>query len=506
MRLGIIDLGTNSVRFDVHQFQGSGRSKLLHREKLMVRLGQGVFSVGKLDPHAVRRTISAFTSFAATMKQLRIDRTVAFATSALREARDREALLSTLQTKTGIEVRVISGSEEARLIALGVLKSEKRLPRGNFGLIDIGGGSTEICICRGRELRFSESFPLGTARLQQIFLKQSPPRPSPKSLLEPTEHLRNHIRSTLLRKATMEEWPKTPELIGSSGTIRALAKLLKKKCGGTRIQLSELSKLTKLMTPMTTGELLSLPGMESKRVDMILAGAILLEESMKALGAKKLVTTELALRDGILEEERTTLRSHQPSSFALHLDEIRERTKKFYLTSSGGDHPLHVEKLALQLYDGLTRLHDLPRDLRPLLQAAALFHDLGEHISPVDHEEHSAYIVLHADLPGLHAEDREWISKLCLLHRKPRLQDRDLAWIDDREERRSFQKLLAILQVADALDRSHQGKLRIQKLRQTLDKVVLRVTRIRDHELERLRLEQKKVLFEEIFQKKLILL
>src|SRR5579883_2140764 len=113
MRLAVIDLGTNSVRFDVQQIGPKDRVRLLHREKLMVRLGQGVFSDAKLDANAIRRTLHAFLSFKATAEKLRADRTIAFATSALREAYDSQKLLHLLKKRTKISVRVISGAEEA---------------------------------------------------------------------------------------------------------------------------------------------------------------------------------------------------------------------------------------------------------------------------------------------------------------------------------------------------------------------------------------------------------
>ncbi|RYZ70072.1 MAG: hypothetical protein EOP09_06640, partial [Proteobacteria bacterium] len=162
MRVAIIDLGTNSVRFDVHQFGPKNLKQLLHREKMMVRLGQGVFATGKLNREAIRRTVLAFQSFQKTSGEMRVDRMVAFGTAALREAGDGQIFVETIKEKTGIEIQVISGAEEARLIALGVLKNEKRA-KGRHGLIDIGGGSTEITICLDKTPVVGASFSLGTA-------------------------------------------------------------------------------------------------------------------------------------------------------------------------------------------------------------------------------------------------------------------------------------------------------------------------------------------------------
>ncbi|MEO5970726.1 MAG: hypothetical protein ABIQ95_12440, partial [Bdellovibrionia bacterium] len=174
MRIGIIDLGTNSVRFDIHSVTPPGEAHLLHREKLMIRLGEGVFLDGKLDPHAIRRAVHAFMSFKNTAERFQVEKIVAFATSALREAKDAVHLIDRIRQKTQIEIRIISGEEEAKLIALGILSHESF--KGRYGLIDIGGGSTEISICHNKNILNSASFPLGAARLQQVFLKTSPPK------------------------------------------------------------------------------------------------------------------------------------------------------------------------------------------------------------------------------------------------------------------------------------------------------------------------------------------
>src|SRR5690349_20184162 len=148
MRIAIIDLGTNSVRFDIHQLgPKKGSVRQLHREKIMVRLGQGVFLNGKLDRSAIQRTLHAFTRFKKSAAQFKAAKTIAFGTSALRESSDGEKFLKLVHERTGIQIRVISGSEEAQLIALGILSNEKT-PKGKYALVDIGGGSTEISICR----------------------------------------------------------------------------------------------------------------------------------------------------------------------------------------------------------------------------------------------------------------------------------------------------------------------------------------------------------------------
>ena len=166
MRIAIIDLGTNSVRFDIQQLgPGKRQVRQLHREKIMVRLGQGVFLNGKLDRSAVTRSLHAFAKFQKVAHQYKAGKIIAFGTSALREVADSEKFLKAIVDKTGIQVRVISGTEEAQLIALGILSNEK-VGKEKFAMVDIGGGSTEISVCRGKAILHSTSFPLGRRGLQ----------------------------------------------------------------------------------------------------------------------------------------------------------------------------------------------------------------------------------------------------------------------------------------------------------------------------------------------------
>jgi exopolyphosphatase/guanosine-5'-triphosphate,3'-diphosphate pyrophosphatase len=256
MRIGIIDLGTNSVRFAVHQLGPGRRVRQLHREKIMVRLGQGAFLQGKLDRSAIQRTLAAFVRFKKIAGQYRTSKIIAFGTSTLREVSDRESFVEALKEKSGIELRVIPGSEEAQLIALGILSHEK-IGKERIALVDIGGGSTEINICQGRKILHGHSFRLGTARLQQVFLKRSPPGQLS------VDELRKAIRVELSEVMNAERWPKVNQVIGSSGTIRALAKLLTGSDSRT-FPKEKLRGLINRISGMNTTELLGLSGIRAR--------------------------------------------------------------------------------------------------------------------------------------------------------------------------------------------------------------------------------------------------
>ncbi|MGZ3694851.1 MAG: Ppx/GppA phosphatase family protein [Bdellovibrionota bacterium] len=493
MRVGIIDLGTNSVRFDVHSISEKGKTKLLHREKLMIRLGQGVFLKGRMNPNAIHRTLIAFDHFRRVAGNLRCRKIVAFGTSALREAQDSNDLVEKLLARSGIELRVISGKEEAKLIALGVLENEV-LPTGAFALVDIGGGSTEISLCRGRNVRFGESFQLGTARLQQVFLRRSPPKPVA------VQQLRAYIRNILQEKLVAESWPKVSQIVASSGTAKAIAKLLDKK-SKEGFTLAELTELVDELSRKTTTELLDMPGMEPKRVDMILAGALLLEETAIALGARKILLSEFSLRDGIIEEERRLAQFQKTSLIELHLDDLIARAVSF-----GGHeaHMRHLAKLAEELFGRLQNIHRLDKRWKVYLLAAVIFRNCGELVGFVGKEKHAHYIVKNLDIQAMQAWEHGFIADLCLHQSGGKLSPKDINGIA-KERRAAFRKLLGLLRLIVAVDLGHNTTLNLRSVRVTREYVKLIFSGKAAAGLEQLLIDRKKKLFEDEFGRQLLL-
>jgi exopolyphosphatase/guanosine-5'-triphosphate,3'-diphosphate pyrophosphatase len=504
VRIGIIDLGTNSVRFDVHQIQNKYQVKLLHREKLMVRLGQGVFLDNRLDSSAIRRTLHAFQSFKRTASVLHAEKVIAFGTSALREACDSNKLIQQIRQKTGIDIRVISGEEEAYLIADGILNNELQIKEklGNkFGLIDIGGGSTEISICHQDQILFSASFPLGTARLQQVFLKTSPPPKNlPGTLHNPIPNLRKYIRSVLFSQVLVEKWPKTNQMIGSSGTIRALEKILRKTHGSEGIDRKDLSKLVKAMSTMTHSELLSIPGIEPKRVDMILSGAILLEECMEVFDANSVMTTNYSLRDGILDREVRLESDPLEGNSGFQLEDIYLKAEQLGQPRKNLD---WVSEFAAELFEKTRRLHKLSPKWRHIFCAAVILRNSGKTISPIHYEAHSDYIVRNADFPGMEKWEAEFIAQLCMKHTSTKITKKDLGFLTTKEQKRNFLKILALLSVTHALNQDNSIPLTIKNVRVTQKLIHIRISGKNLTDLEILRVDQKKVFFERTLRRSL---
>jgi exopolyphosphatase/guanosine-5'-triphosphate,3'-diphosphate pyrophosphatase len=499
-RIGIIDLGTNSVRFDVQKIGPGKEVRCLHREKQMVRLGEGVFVKGTLDPKATIRALNAFSRFKAIATDLHVDRIIAFGTSTLREVRDSGQFLEKISRKTGIDLRIISGEEEAKLIASAILCFEPHA-KGKYALVDIGGGSTEISICRDNSIDHCVSFPLGAARLQQVFLKTIPPQKKNSSNQSAVEELRTYIQHALLSELIAEDWPRVKRIIGSSGSIRAISKIMKETLGTKVIHKTELSKLVKQISSMTKEDLLTVPGMEPKRIDIILAGAILLEECMNVLDAKVVYPTSFSLRDGILLEEVNLLRDVKLKS-EIDLFPLFARAGRLGCSES------NLKKLVLNaelLFEKLRPIHQMNEVWKDYLLIATIFRDTGWTVSPVEHEKHTYYILKNAELPLSQEWEVDFVAQLCLCleGQKPNLAKACFKGMKKKELIKAFQTLLSLMRLGEALGPAHQEKIVIDKVSIRRNSVCLRVGSSDFAELAKIRLDQRKDLFEETFGKRL---
>jgi exopolyphosphatase/guanosine-5'-triphosphate,3'-diphosphate pyrophosphatase len=501
MRLAIIDLGTNSVRFDVVEVGENGEVIKLHREKLMIRLGERVFLRRRLDRHASEVCLEAFSSFQKTLKEFHVRRVVAFGTSALREARDGERLIEKIKKKTGITLRIISGDEEARLIARGILKYEKSL-LGKFALIDIGGGSTEVSICSGRKVLRGASFPLGTARLQQVFLKSIPPNLDENGKGTSLDQLRRHVRGILLYRLVSEEWPKVSRILGSSGTIRALTRISKKETGSPIIERNYLDDLVKRMLKMSRDGLLQVSGMESRRVDMILSGAILLQECMNAVHANRVELTEYSLRDGILDEQVEILLASKAND-APHL--IHDFFVRATELGENGSELRQSIKIAEDLFDLLKPIHSLDNEWRTYLVLATILCRAGRAVSSIRYEFHSSYLANFVDIVALRDWERKLLAELCMRHKGGRFLKRDVAFKKTERLHKIFYKLLALLRITAAFSLQRSKPIVFEKVSFKNGVVRLTVSKRYAPDLEILRADQKKHLFEEVFRKRLLI-
>jgi exopolyphosphatase/guanosine-5'-triphosphate,3'-diphosphate pyrophosphatase len=463
--LAAIDIGTNSFHMVVARVgtdigeAGAGAFEVIAREKEMVRLGSSSGDMKLLAPEAIERGVAALARM-ARIAAIHDAEVHAVATSAVREARNAEEFLTRARVEAGVEVDVISGVEEARLIHLGVLQAVPVYDE-RMVLIDIGGGSTEVLVGERGDTLTAGSVKLGAIRLTRRFFRGESLHPGA------VDSCRRHIRSALAPLAREVERVGFETAVASSGTAEAVVAMVhaRRDAGpvprtfnNARVTRDEVASVVdELARVRTLSERRQLPGIDDTRADIMLGGALILDETMAVLGIDELVFSDYALREGALLDAL----SRRRGATLHHLRDLRRRSV-VQLAVAMDDEPEHSARtalLALELFDGTARWHGLDDTWRELLEAAALLANVGQAVSHSEHHKHSYYVIRHSDrLAGFTDHEIELIALVARYHRKsaPKAKHAEFAKLRP-EDQDAVTALAAILRVGIALDRSHAG-------------------------------------------------
>jgi exopolyphosphatase/guanosine-5'-triphosphate,3'-diphosphate pyrophosphatase len=457
--IAALDVGTNSFHLVVAKPVENG-FEVIASEKEVIRLGHGAGDMKQLEPEAIERGL-------ASLKRMREIAEVhnaelrAVATSAVREAKNRNEFLKRARKESGVNLEIISGIEEARLIHLGA-KYAVAVGEQPMLLCDIGGGSTEIVIAVGDEILLSRSFKLGAVRLTDRFFSTDALHPSAVS------SCRKFVRSML---ATIK--PEIAELgfevaVGSSGTVEALAKLIQqlnkqpepKSFNRYEFSTDDITKVLDLLADVPTAkERQKAFSLDTSRADIILAGAVILESVALSFGATKFIYSDYALREGVLFDTlaRENLLNH-PEDVDPALHSVRQLADR---CDDRPEHSAHVAKIATSLFDGLQKKLKLPAQSRRFLEAAALLANVGVVVSHSKHHLHSYYVIRNSELVGLTDREIELIALIARYHRKsaPKQSHPEFAQLDESDQQ-LVRSLAAILRIAIGLDRTQDGRVK----------------------------------------------
>lgn len=448
--------------------------RILQSYKSRTKLGECLDEAGNITPEGEDRLAQALLDFRILAENHNISEVHVYATSAMREAPNGEAVAKRMQERTGLYPLIISGEQEGRLTYLGILHS---LQLGNDNVIlDLGGGSLELA--RGDKTTAHDvlSLPLGSIRMKRRFL--ATPMTSPEQIAELRvaikRALRPHIRRFAIEKHT--------RVALSSGTAETIAKILTKRTSinGANVKLSDLETLIERLRPLSIEERASLPHLD-RRADIIVAGLVVLHTVLSELGATTMTISEGALRDGMLIEEFS-----KHDAYVADIDS-RQRSILSLAEHFRADlsHASHVSTLASTLFDQiLDRGYPLAyerEEARNLLNAAAILHDIGNIVSTSGHHKHSAYLIRQADFPVYSSPEKELIALIARYHRKsmPKHEHGDYMALEVTQ-RNLVSQLAAILRVADGLDRSHSGFTRIKELHRSGHRWTLELSEAKD--------------------------
>jgi exopolyphosphatase/guanosine-5'-triphosphate,3'-diphosphate pyrophosphatase len=478
-----------------------------------VRLGSGLDASESISNEAIERALSTLLRFKKIADSMNAP-VRAVATSAVREAQNQEEFIERIRAEIGLSVDVISGQEEARLIYLGILQAlpvyDKRILA-----IDIGGGSTEFVIGLNGTPLYAASLKLGAIRLNDKFFHTEP------ITAEAIEGCRKFVRIGM--SGLLLETRDLPyeTVVGSSGTIETLMQILlfanpsvPPKESLTREDLDRIVRM--LLKEDTAKKREKIPGLDAKRADIIIAGAILLQEIMSAFNFREMLISPYALREGIIYD---TL--HRQRRFELEPIDIRRQSvihlaEHFHNPSYSGSGPsLHTAALAVKIFDALLGagvLNGLDESDREILEYAAILHNIGLCISHSSHHKHGAYIIRNTEhLIGFTHAETEMMALLTRYHRKslPQKKHPEFDSLSEPFQTRLL-RLASILRIATALDRTGQNLVQDLRLEHGQDRIIFHLNPVkragvdREPTLEIWAAEAKADLFEKTFGKRAI--
>lgn len=306
--LAVIEIGTNTLKFLIarvtfHPSRSRFSIKELHSDRVITRLGAGLSRKNVLGMRAMSKSLTAISRFMKSLSQYNAGRCDVIATSALREAGNSKEFLSLVHDSTGLKARTISGREEAKMTAAGMLLDISAPVKAL--MIDIGGGSTEVILAKNGKPALVHSENLGVVHLADKYMKKDPP--SPKDLKEMDREISGSVAS--FRRRFRKQIDRNTMFMGTAGTVTtlaAIAKGLKKfehgKVHRSKLTIQRVMSIYSLVSSVRSDERARLIPFEPSRLDIIVPGTLILLRLMEAFGFSRIMVSNYGLREGALVE------------------------------------------------------------------------------------------------------------------------------------------------------------------------------------------------------------
>jgi exopolyphosphatase / guanosine-5'-triphosphate,3'-diphosphate pyrophosphatase len=459
IQLAAVDAGSNAIRLAIARATSSENIQILETERASVRLGHNAFTRRILDDETIARASRAFRHFRSRMDQHHVSAYRAVATAAAREARNYRKLLDRIRRKSGIELEVISSEEEARLVCAAVhwALADRVQPRLIF---DLGGGSLEMNFFDRGELQRRVALPLGTIRLMETYSIQG------RIDEDGARRLQHHVMA--LMRSALPSPPNLSRAIGVAcgGNAEALARL----AAGTPIERTPTISVRLLRDQMWRLLDLDVPGrmrafrLRRDRAEVVGIAAVIIYTVAKWLDLRSMLVPGVGVREGLLLQ----IVAEQYSGGATS-EEEKDRAAKFLAgvrwfarrMANDEQHAEQVSRLALSLFDQLRPLHEMGPEERLLLEAGALLHDVGHHISKKAHHRHGEYLIRNGEIPGVEGWRRDMIAALVRYHNcksEPQVQHASYAALNS-DRRRQVRLLTSLLRIAEKLESEHAQRI-----------------------------------------------
>ncbi len=503
--LGAIDVGSNASRLYIARTREDGALESVDYIREPLRLGHDVFTAGSLSERTIAEAVGVFQLFRRALDRHKVTRLRACATSAVRDARNRDLFCARVARQAGIALDVIAGGEEANLLRQAVT-ARMALGARPALLVDVGGGSTEVSVLHKDEVQLSESFTVGTVRMLEAFGHGGPGKKVDRLMTELCDRIAITVRERF-------EKSRVDLVVCTGGNIEAVAQLLEptrsraaaEGHGVVVLPVERLKGLRKELEAMSLQQRIRKYKLKADRADVVVPALHIYYRVARTIGATMVHVPFVGLVNGIVEGMRVDPGGRGESQRARQVrTSAIVHGRRFAFDER---HARQVATLALRLFDATGDLHRLDDEARLLLETSALLHDIGAFVEPRRHHKHSAYIISNLEIVGLSQREAQLVATIARYHRKSLPTTHHEAFaalsVPDRD---LVSRLAAILRIADALDREHGALVEALTIDRKKGELLLRPHASRDLLLEAWALEQRADLFEQLFGLKVRLL
>ena len=506
--MSVIDIGSSGIRMHVAELRPDGSIRTLEELDRPLALGREAFKSGTLSAGSIQKAVNVLRQYRERMDTYGVTHVRAVATHAVRAALNRDTFVDRVFLATGIEVEVIEGSQETLLTFAAVQKTLATHPEfreGDALLFELGGGSTEWALLRGGEVVASITHDLGTVRMREALRAAENERKAKTKLMQ---HSVREVMGVVKRSLPFE---KLSWLLAIGSEARFAARVVAGAGKGatpadslTVVSAKDLRKLADQTLTLPAEQVASAYSIPAAEAESLAPALFAYSEVARLCQLDSIVIPHESMRDGLvlqmaraIREGSTVLFPNQTLAAAVSL------ARKYQVDEK---HGLQVASLATAIFAATRPQHRMGEREQLLLEVASIVHDIGTFVAARGHHRHSFYLLTNSELFGLSRTDLDIVANLARYHRRESPQSDHAAYASlPRSARLTVNRLAAILRVADALDKGHMQRVVNPRVSVTEDQLCIEVVTPEDLALERVALESKGGLFEEVFGLKPVL-
>jgi exopolyphosphatase/guanosine-5'-triphosphate,3'-diphosphate pyrophosphatase len=497
--ISVIDVGASGIRMIIAELAGDGAVRTLEELERPIALGRDTFQTGSLSVSSIRKAVNVLRQFRAVMDTYGVEHTRAVATSAVRGAMNRDTFVDRVFLATGIELEVIEGSQESLLTFAAVqrvLEAHPEYREGEALLCSLGGGATEWALVRNGQVVASITHDIGTMRMREVLRASSADRRARTRIIQ---HNAREMMNVVRRALPYE---KISWLVAVGPEARFAARVLAPAEGAasdlTAISAKDLKKLADQLLPLPADQISATYSVPPNETESLAPALLVYAELTRLNQVDQLLVARSSMREGLVLHMVRSIRSASTVLFPEQTIAAAVNLARKYQADE--KHGVHTAALARAIFQATRAQHQMGEKEQLLLEVASIVHDIGEFVASGGHHRHTYYLLTHSEVFGLSQMDLEIVANVARYHRRGVPQADHPAYASlPRPARLTVNRLSAILRVADALDKSHSQRVQNPKITIEGDEMQIRVDGGEEMGLERIALDAKSGLFEEVF-------